>query len=524
MTETSVEYDVIVVGLGPVGAVAAHLLASQGLRVCAIDPSLTPYDKPRAIGLDHESLRILQEIGIADPLEPGLGAYGASEYRSARGELLQRIVPQPEPFPLAWPPYNTFVQPEFEALLRDQFAKRQGLEVQLGWRMVQLAQDAESVTIVAEQVDGGARREIGARYLVGCDGAWSPVREALDLKFEDLAFDEPWLVVDVLVDDDANLPASIVQYCDPARPATFVRGPRNLCRWEIMLLDGEVPADMVCDEAVWTLLKPWLRPDQGRIWRAATYRFHALVATRWQAGRAFIAGDAAHQTPPFMAQGLNQGLRDVGNLCWKIAQVVKGTASAELLESYDAERRPNARAVIEMTKTFGQRICMRDADAAAERDRAMLAEVAAGRGELVRQNLLPPLLSGFLITEEKGGLQPGVGKMFPQPWVEVPGQPPRRMDDLLPRGWILLTTDALDPSTADLALAERLGVTLVTLHPQGDVPGVRSLVERDGIATHWMNAHTIRSTLLRPDHIVFAATGAKSAVRGLLELLQHHMA
>src|SRR3546814_17845075 len=87
-----------------------------------------------------------------------------------------------------------------------------------------------------------------------------------------------------------------------------------------MVLPGEDAADKVAEEKIWQLLSLWLTPDQGSIWRAATYRFHALVAERCHKGRYFIAGDAAHQTPPFMAQGLNHGLRDAGNLAWKIVE------------------------------------------------------------------------------------------------------------------------------------------------------------------------------------------------------------
>ena len=108
----------VVVGLGPVGAVAAHLLAREGLSVLAVEPSLEPYDKPRAIGIDHEALRVIQKVGITDELSLFMGPYRASEYRSATGEVLRRIVPQPEPHPLSWPPYNTFIQPELERLLR----------------------------------------------------------------------------------------------------------------------------------------------------------------------------------------------------------------------------------------------------------------------------------------------------------------------------------------------------------------------------------------------------------------------
>src|SRR3546814_7063589 len=93
----------------------------------------------------------------------------------------------------------------------------------------------------------------------------------------------------------------------------------------------------------------------------------------------FIAGDAAHQTPPFMAQGLNQGLRDAGNLAWKIVEVINNGADPVLLDSYDLERRPNARAVIDLTKTLGRLICELDPIAAASRDERLLEEMRTGK-------------------------------------------------------------------------------------------------------------------------------------------------
>ncbi len=113
----SCDFDVAVVGLGPVGLAAANLLASQGLTVMAFDMALQAFDKPRALGLDHEGLRLLQACGVADEIAPQLGEYCASEYRSASGAVLRRIVPHPEPYPLSWPPYVTFLQPELERLL-----------------------------------------------------------------------------------------------------------------------------------------------------------------------------------------------------------------------------------------------------------------------------------------------------------------------------------------------------------------------------------------------------------------------
>ncbi len=227
-----------------------------------------------------------------------------------------------------------------------------------------------------------------------------------------------------------------------------------------MLLRGEDPAAMAEEGAVWRLLAPWLRPGQARLWRTAAYRFHALVARPWRVGRAFLLGDAAHQTPPFMGQGLNQGLRDAGNLAWKLALVLRGEAGEALLDSYEAERRPNVRDVIAATKDLGRIVCELDPARAADRDARLRAEVAAGRGDVVRQDLLPPLRDGFLHRPRGAGgaPSPGAGEPCPQPWMLRPGgPPPRRMDDVIGGGFRLLLRAGLALPEAAQAAAAALG-------------------------------------------------------------------
>jgi 3-(3-hydroxy-phenyl)propionate hydroxylase len=510
--------DVAVVGLGPVGTVTAQLLARAGLRVVGIEQDLVPFDRPRAIGIDHESLRILQRICDADALGRILGPHRLTEYKSKHGEVLRRLVPQPEPFPLGWPPSNTFVQPELEQLLRNGFANWKNLEVLLGWRCDALEKPETIPTLTIRKPGSDIERVVRSRYVIACDGARSPIREALGLKLEDLEFDEPWLVIDVLVDDAASLPEVTTQFCDPDRPCTFIAGPRNLRRWEIMLLPGEQPDDMIAEAVIWRLLARWLRPGQGKIWRAATYRFHALVCCSWRHGNVFVAGDAAHQTPPFMAQGLNQGIRDVANLSWKLALCVKSGARETLLDSYDQERRPNARAVIDFTKTLGKLICERDPVAAAERNRRLLDEMETGKGVLVRQNLLPPLRGGFLQVDANGEHPPGVGTVFPQPWVLF-NEVRCRMDDVVD-GFRLFLSRECTPTEADVGRGKDLGVAVVRTGHGSAIPGAIAIEEEAGMISGWLQRHEASAVLVRPDHVVFALAQGSEAASMLLQLFE----
>lgn len=505
------EFDVVVAGMGPIGAAMALALADEGLNVVVIEPSPLPFDKPRAIGIDHDALRLLQRFGVMDQVEPTLGEYQPSEYRSAAGQVLRRILPQPTPHPQAWPPYSTFVQPELEAVLRQACAANPRIDLRLGWLVKGVAETGGGVDVVIEAVDDHhSVRTVRGKYLVACDGARSPVREALGGQLEDLEFDEQWLVVDVIVDDGAHLPEVTVQYCNAQRPATYIAGPKAMRRWEIMLLPGEDGAEMAREEKVWELLSPWLRPDQGKLWRAASYRFHALVARQWQWDRVFLAGDAAHQTPPFMAQGLNQGFRDVANLAWKIGAVLRHGAAQDILESYTEERRPNVTAVIALTKQLGQIICECDPARVAERDRVMLAEMAEGRGEIVRQDMLPALLPGSLVMAgERFGR--GAGTTFPQPMIHH-GSGLARMDDIAGCSFQLFVT------TSHGAVPDITGIDVLHV---GTAQGAGVLQETDGIVAQWFARHGVCAALVRPDRVVFGtAVSADDTPELAAELLQ----
>jgi 3-(3-hydroxy-phenyl)propionate hydroxylase len=230
--------------------------------------------------------------------------------------LLRRFDTLPEPYPLAWPPNIVFVQPELERALRERLANHPSIDLRLGHKGVAILAHGNEMHLSVLDV-AGERYDITARYVLACDGAASFLREASGMTLEDLQFDEPWLVVDVLLNADVSLPEVNIQCCDPARPSTYVRGPGRLRRWEIMLLPGEDPSQMVREEVLWGLLERWLAPAQATIWRAACYRFHALVAQRWRQHNLFLLGDAAHQMPPFIAQGMSQGIRDAANIVWK---------------------------------------------------------------------------------------------------------------------------------------------------------------------------------------------------------------
>jgi len=248
-------------------------------------------------------------------------------------------------------------------------------------------------------------RTLTARYVVGCDGAASTVRRLLGIEYEDLEFDQRWLVVDLRVNERGleRLPKVSIQYCEPARPSTYLVGVGSHRRWELMLHPGEEPD-------AWKLLERWITPGDAELWRAAAYRFHALVARQWRRGRVFLAGDAAHQQPPFTGQGMCQGIRDVVNLSWKLQYVLAGKAADKLLDTYEAERKVHVKRLTSMVKELGKVIGERDPEAARERDRQLLAEAGGKVVTVPRQSLIPPLEGGF----RSESLHSAIGTLFPK--------------------------------------------------------------------------------------------------------------
>lgn len=471
--------DVLIVGLGPVGAALAALLVRRGIDVIAIDRDTEIYPLPRAVHFDHEIMRLLQHLGVAEEVRRHARETPDYEFRAADGRLLTRLRPAAET-PSGWASGYMFHQPSLERALRDVLAASAAADVRLGWRLEGLGQDGSGVTAQVSGPDGPA--QIRARYLVGCDGASSLVRGVVGGGLFDYEFDEPWLVVDVTVERDCRLPNVNLQVCDPARPTTWVLGGPGRRRWEFMLLPGETPEAMLADSRVEALIAPW---DCGpiQIERKAIYRFHGLVANRWGAGRVLLAGDAAHQTPPFAGQGMCSGLRDADNLAWKLAAVLSGTAGEGLLDSYQVEREPHARALIELAIGMGRVVCTLDPDAAAARDAQMLARLESGAPPLPPL-APPPFAQGCILAGA-----PGAGAMFPQPCLGE-GVRRLRMDDVLGDGPWLIARD-----TADI---DARGVDVVSLDSDLLAPF------RTAIAA-WLDEHGAKAVLVRPDRYIFGA-------------------
>jgi 3-(3-hydroxy-phenyl)propionate hydroxylase len=348
------EVDVLLVGLGPVGATAANLLGRYGVNVLAIDKATQIYTAPRAIVLDNEALRILQMAGLeegafATQAIPKIEMHSPLFGNYARANSAGHVDGHPQ--------LVTFFQPELERALRTRLSAYGSVHVALGVELTDYHEADQHIHGVLKLADGQTH-QVRTRYLIGADGSHSQVRQVAGIPFDGKTFTQDWLVVDAV---DVPTPIDHVEFiCDPRRPSPHMAAPGNRQRWEFMLHEGETREQMEQPEQIRRLLARWCDADQVTIERTAVYRFHARIVDRFSKGRVFLAGDAAHITPPFVGQGLVAGLRDVANLCWKLAWVTHGRAAPAILGSYDTERRPHAKAIIQMALWMGRLVMPRN--------------------------------------------------------------------------------------------------------------------------------------------------------------------
>jgi flavoprotein hydroxylase len=375
---------------------------------------------------------------------------------------------------------------------------------------VDLAETPDGVRLAYTTGDG-ERRSATAAFLVGCDGANSFVRTTLGAPVTDLGFFFDWLIVDVVLHAPRVWRPINIQVCDPARPTTLVSGGPGRRRWEFMRLPGEDLEALNRADTAWALLAPWgVTPETARLERHTVYRFQARWVDDWRKGRVLLAGDAAHQMPPFAGQGMCAGLRDAANLAWKLDLVLRGRAPTALLDAYPSERIPHVRAVIDFSMALGKVICIADPAEAAGRDAMMTAALASG------VQATPPPAPAIGPGALRAG-DPHAGKLFPQGRVRTADGREGWFDDVVGGGWVLVAADGDPLAALDEASARFLrGLGVVAVHVGPEAP-VRDL---DGVYARWFAATGTTLALQRPDFAVFGAASSSADAGSLVAALR----
>jgi 3-(3-hydroxy-phenyl)propionate hydroxylase len=472
------ETNVVIVGGGPVGAMLANLLGLQGISTVVLEREAAIYNLPRAVHFDDEVMRLFQTVGLAEMIEPLVHVSPGMKFVDDTGRLLLDWGRPLEPSEQGWYASYRFHQPELERVLRDGLARWPSVSLKLRTEVFALEQERDAVVVRYEDLSTGALANCRARYVVGCDGARSLVRRLIGAPMEDLGFHERWLVLDAILQRPcSHLGDYSVQHCNRQRPATYVRGTGNRRRWEIAVLPGEDDATITQPAKVLELLKPWVEPEDVELERMAVYTFHSAIAPQWRGGRLLIAGDAAHLTPPFLGQGMCAGVRDAGNLAWKLGRVLRGRSDDRLLDTYETERAPHVREYIELAVRLGGLINTKAMEA------ALPGSVLEG-GEAARMTSIKPRL-GPGVAAGWNGL---AGQIAPQPRL-ADGS---RLDDQVGYRFAALMqpdfTADLSPETLGRLVDREVVVVADAPEPQA-----------------WLNSAGVSAILMRPDRYVLGA-------------------
>lgn len=509
--ERAMETDIVIIGAGPTGLTLANLLGGMGISVTLIERNLTTVQEPRAVSIDDESMRTMQAIGLDEAVEKIVARGYGSRYLSPEGK--QFLVVEPTSRDYGFDKRNAFQQPELEALLRQGLSRFPNVVQLFGWEMVAFSQGDGSVAVEIRHETAG-QRTVRGRYMVACDGGRSPTRQKLGIQLVGSTFTERWLIVDLVRTENRFRHTQV--HCDPARPCISLPGPDNIRRYEFMLHAGEDEKAATDENFVRSLLER-VGPDRDcEFRRVRVYTFHARLAERWREGHIFLAGDAAHLTPPFAGQGMNSGLRDAHNLGWKLAEAVRGKVSDRFLDSYEVERRPHAWEMIALALRMGQ-VMMPENAAKAFLTRTAFRALgfyppARDYFAQMRYKPKPRFRQGLLWPDGKAEKETMVGRLVPQPIVEDTKRSRVLLDRILPDRPVVLVFDEFPdrvlPADAVRAL-DAAGACVAGLTPEwmnpldGAFPVYRDVGRL--FSTPQMRAYLGHAILLRRDRYVAAA-------------------
>ena len=479
-------YDVAIVGYGPTGVTLANLLVQQGLKVLVVERESGILQLPRAIRFDAECMRVFQTIGISERLQQELEPGPGMKFVDADGNLLITWERPTQKGAQQWSSAYRIHQPDLEAILRQHVEDHPLLTIKLRHEVYKIDEHSNSCELYFENLTNGTLEQATAKYVVGCDGARSLIRRLIGTTFEDLNLHSRWLVIDFITKNNVNdLGDYSIQYCDPQRPMSYIKGTGRRLRWEIMVMPEDDVQNLIRPETIWNLLKDYIQPENAEIERAAVYTFHALLAKQWHKNRLIIAGDAAHQTPPFMGQGMAAGIRDAANLAWKLKALILDDHTFELAESYHSERISHVKEFIQGAVSFGKIIQNYCSDQEYQQQVSQLKNFITP---------MPKLGVGFLQSTDEGN-----GQIAPQFILDKT----TLSDDSIGYNFSLFVSPAYLSQIEELQL-NNIETLKITVAQQAEI-------------SDWLNQHQAHAILVRPDRYIFGKASTQQSIEQLIK-------
>lgn len=487
---TELNYDVIIVGYGPTGATLANLLGQSGVKTLILEKAVHIYPLPRAVHFDDETMRIFQSTGIAEELTECVRINPGMRFVDKDHKLLLDWPRPPGIGKHGWHSSYRFHQPELEQLLRRSVERETNITTSTNSVVTQVVGEANGCQVTYQTAMHNHEQTVSASFVIGCDGANSIVRQSMQTDYLDLGFNERWLVVDTrLTRPKPELGDHTIQYCIPSETATYVRCPGDRRRWEMALDPAMDNATATNTTNVRRLLSRWIQPEDAIVERSAIYTFRSAIARDWRRGRLFLAGDAAHLTPPFMGQGMCCGIRDAANLGWKIAHCVANGVDESLLNSYQSERYQHTRAYIETAMELGRLLNT------CTTGETLRSALQSSDGAVKMKSIAPRLGSG--LTAGDALLS---GQLFPQPSLKNGS----RLDDVCGYSPVLLINSDF---WHKYNISCKIKPQFVVLESSNEPAIARALAERG-----------TQAIVLRPDkHIL----GSANSLQQLQKLLLH---
>ncbi|MEM7033596.1 MAG: bifunctional 3-(3-hydroxy-phenyl)propionate/3-hydroxycinnamic acid hydroxylase [Chloroflexota bacterium] len=511
------DVDVVIVGCGPAGAVAANLLGKLGYSVTVLEAAFEFHNETRAIHMDHEAMRILQSLDLEEAIEGDITPFLGMEFVD---ENLDRIFLLKASNPESGEQGYMFGQPAIELALRKRMEDWDRVELCLGCEVTDIEERDGGYTIGYHNLAHDEIAQISAKYVIGADGSSSFTRKHFQIDLENLDFDEPWVVVDGMLTQPVDLPVYGQQVCDITRPKTFIPGENAHRRWEIMVLPDDDRDVVQTEDFIYEAIAPWgVTRDTYKVRRSAFYVFHALIAKIWYQDGFFLIGDACHQTPPFLGQGMCAGLRDAANIAWKIDLVERGLVDKAIFDSYRQERYPHVQTVIRAAIEQGRIICTIDPEIA--KIRADVLDDLSKREGMSFYDVLPSLQEGVLQSSDT---ESSAGALSPQPRVKTQTGKVVFLDKVAGDRFRLIIKEGFNPRDLDDDLQNfwnDLSGQVVCIDPSHEANGdVVSVEDIDGRLEEFFASTNCGIMLVRPDHYIFGTAQSNDEIPALLSDLK----